>query len=167
MLFLGFKLKNVDNDKSNRILIMGLGNVLLGDEGIGIHVVKALEKETLPSNADIMDGGTGGFQILAELQSYPTVIMIDATLSEQPPGHIRVTEPRYSSDFPKSLSSHDIGLKDLLDSATLLEKMPKIYLVVVTIDPSQEISMELSEEVKESILPVKEKVREILAGLSC
>lgn len=145
---------------------MGLGNILLGDEGIGIHIVQSLEKEELPPNADIMDGGTGGFQILAELQSYPTVIMIDATLSDQPPGHMRVTEPRYSADFPKSLSSHDIGLKDLLDSATLLEKMPKIYLVVITINPSQEISMELSKEVKASIPMVKEKVREILSILN-
>ena len=69
----------------------------MNDEGAGIHVISRLEKEGLPG-ADLMDGGTGGFHLLGVLQSYATVIIVDASLDDFSPGHIRVLHPRYADD---------------------------------------------------------------------
>lgn len=142
-------------------LIMGVGNILLGDEGVGIHTVKELEDMDWPEGTDLLDGGTGGFHILQVLQDYKNIILIDAALNKSPPGSIKVSRPRFSKDFPKALSSHDIGLKDLIDSANVLGPLPNIHLVAVSIDPGQELNMELSPRLKTCIPGIIEKVKEI------
>ena len=53
----------------NKTLVLGLGNVIMGDEGVGVHVVRALEKHTLPAGVECLDGGTGGFILLEPLQT--------------------------------------------------------------------------------------------------
>ena len=125
----------------------------MNDEGVGIHVVTALEKEGGIAGADLMDGGTGGFHLLGYIQSYKTIVIIDASLDEHPPGHIRVLHPRYARDFPRQLSAHEIGLKDLIDSAILLGEVPQLHLVAISVRDFQDMGMELSPEV-ESAVPV-------------
>ena len=57
-------------------LVLGVGNLLLKDEGVGIHVIKALENEKLPAHVHLMDGGTGGLHLLSWLQGYDRIIRI-------------------------------------------------------------------------------------------
>ena len=147
---------------SEKILILGLGNVLLQDEGIGVHTLQALQKKDWPSNVELLDGGTGGFVLLSLFNEYDQFIIIDATLSNEPPGTIKLIEPRFAKDFPRSLSTHELGLKDLIESAQLLGKMPKIYLVVVSIRPQQEMSTELTQEMENIIPELVNKVSEIV-----
>ena len=147
------------------ILILGIGNVLMGDEGVGVHAIKELEKESFPDNVELLDGGTGGFHLLEYLQKYPTIIMIDATMDNKPAGTVSVIEPKFASDFPKTLSAHDIGLKDLIESVALLGSIPKIYLITVTIDNIQSMEMELSQKVKGAIREVINKVTELLRSI--
>jgi hydrogenase maturation protease len=146
----------------NKTLILGIGNLLLNDEGVGIHVVSALEEEGF-SGADLMDGGTGGFHLLGHLQSYSHLIIVDASLDEFPPGNVRVLNPKYAKDFPHQLSAHEIGLKDLLDAMFLLGNTPDIHLVAISIKDFQEIGMELTPEV-EAAIPVAAAKAKQLAG---
>ena len=135
----------------------------MNDEGVGIHVVSRLEKEGL-SGADLMDGGTGGFHLLGFIQSYTTIIIVDASLDQFPPGHVRVLRPRYASDFPKQLSAHEIGLKDLIDSACLLGNMPDLYLVAISVRDFQDMGMDLSPEVEQAIPEAINCVRVLVSG---
>ena len=151
-------------DIQNDILVLGIGNLLMNDEGVGIHVVTRLEKEGIPG-ADLMDGGTGGFHLLGFIQSYKTIIIIDASLDAFPVGHVRVLQPRYARDFPKQLSAHEIGLKDLIDSAILLGNMPTLHLVAISVKDFQDMGMELSPEVEAAIPVAIEKVRGIVKGV--
>jgi hydrogenase maturation protease len=146
------------------ILVLGIGNILLSDEGAGIHVVTRLEKEGF-NEADLMDGGTGGFHLLGFIQSYKTIIIIDASLDEFPAGNVRVLHPRYAKDFPRQLSAHEIGLKDLLDSAYLLGNMPQIHLVAISIKDFQEMGMELTDEVRKAIPVAMQSVKELINSL--
>ena len=146
----------------DEILILGVGNILLQDEGIGIHAIRELEKMEWPDHVKLLDGGTGGFHMLSVFQEYKTIIMIDAALDQDTPGTIKVLEPKFSKDFPRALSSHDIGLKDLLDSANLLGPLPKIHLIAVTIKPQQDLEMELSENMRNILPEIIERVKEIL-----
>lgn len=96
------------------ILVLGIGNLVLRDEGVGIHAVDYLQKQNLPANIDLLDGGTGGIALIGILQEYRRVILIDATLDNNPPGTIRHLRPQYSQDYPPLLSAHEIGLKEMI-----------------------------------------------------
>ena len=154
------------NYEPDKILIMGVGNLIMGDEGVGIHVIKELEKSPMPDNVDLLDGGTGGFHLLSYLQNYPLVIMIDATLDQNPEGTVKTIKPKFASDFPKALSAHDIGLKDLLEAVTLLDKLPEMYLITISIKDLSRMSVELSSIISETIPAVIKELRSILAYLS-
>jgi hydrogenase maturation protease len=148
----------------NNILVLGIGNILLNDEGVGIHVVTQLEKVGF-TGADLMDGGTGGFHLLGFIQSYRTVIVVDASLDQFPAGHVRVLHPKYAKDFPTQLSAHEIGLKDLLDAAFLLGNMPKIYLVAISIKDFQDMGMELTPEIEAAIPEAVKQVKKLVESL--
>lgn len=129
-----------------KVLILGIGNVLLGDEGVGVHVVNSLEKAALPADVEVLDGGVGSFLLLEPMQSAQRVILIDATIDGQKTGSVRRLKPRFSTDYPATLTAHDIGLKDLLDAFYLMAKIPDVTLFAVSISDLQDMEMELSPE---------------------
>ncbi len=149
-------------NKAEKVLILGVGNILLDDEGIGVHVIKYLEGQDMPSHISLLDGGTGGFYILSVFEEFQNIIMIDATIDGKKPGTLTLLEPKFASDFPTALSSHDIGLKDLIESAVLLEHLPKIYLITVSILREQDMNMELSAEIKKTIPAIRQFILKIL-----
>jgi hydrogenase maturation protease len=132
---------------------MGIGNYLMGDEGIGVHVANRLEAASLPANVDIVDGGTGGLHLLGHFEGYDTIVLIDATLDNNPNGTIRLIKPRFAADFPKAMSTHDIGLKDMVSALQLMEKMPTIHLFVVSIESLQQQGIELTGKLRLSCQP--------------
>lgn len=140
------------NQPLKKTLILGIGNYLMGDEGIGVHVANRMELEVLPAGIDVLDGGTGGFHLLEYFEMYDHIILIDATLDGKAPGTIRMIKPRFAKDFPPAMSTHDIGLKDLVSALQLLDKMPVIDLFVVSIASIQQQGIELTKEVN-SIVP--------------
>lgn len=160
------ELKTESEKQSAGILIMGIGNLLMGDEGLGVHFAHLMEQETLPPRVDVVEGGTAGFQLMGFLDSYPHIIMVDATLDGRPAGTIRAIHPRFSSDYPASMSTHDIGLKDLISGLNLLGKQPDVHLFVVSVETLQPMHIGLSPEVEAAMPVLKQqvldKVRELL-----
>lgn len=143
-----------------------MGNILLSDEGVGVRAVEYIEKQTIPANVDMLDGGTGGFTLLPKIMKYDEVILIDATLDERPPGTIRVIQPKFAADFPRAMSTHDIGLKDLIESASILGKLPPLHLIVVTIPDFQPMDMELSQEIQKVLPDVYQTALDILEKIN-
>jgi hydrogenase maturation protease len=144
--------------------VLGVGNILMNDEGVGIQVIQRLEKEGIPG-VDLMDGGTGGFHLLGFIQSYQHVIFIDAALDEYPPGTVRVIHPKFAKDFPRQLSAHEIGLKDLIESCSLLGNVPEFHLVAISVGNFQDLGLFLAPEVEASIPVAIEAVRKLVATL--
>jgi len=138
---------------NNKILILGIGNYLMGDEGIGVQIAEKMIHEDLPKGVDVLDGGTGGFHLLEYFEQYPNVILIDATLDENPPGTIRLIKPKFAKDFPQAMSTHDIGLKDMVSALQLLGTMPNINLFVVSIESVQQQGIELTPNI-EAVTPL-------------
>jgi hydrogenase maturation protease len=147
---------------SPRFLVLGIGNLLIGDEGVGVHAIRALEKERLRSGVDILDGGTGGFHLLSCLSDYPSVIVIDATMDGDEPGTVRITAPRFLSDYPRSLSAHDIGLRDMIESAAILGPLPMVYLITISIADIRSVTTVLTAPVQQALSVVVRAVRRIL-----
>jgi len=133
------------SSEKNKTLVLGLGNMIMGDEGVGVHVVRALEGLELPANVECLDGGTGGFVLLEPLQQADHIILIDATDDGNPQGTVTRTTPRFSQDYPPTLTAHDIGVKDLLDAFYMHSGEREVVLYAISIDPRQPISMDLSE----------------------
>ena len=133
------------------ILVMGVGNYLMGDEGIGVHIANRLEKIDLPEYLDVVDGGTGGFLLMNYFDEYPNIIFVDATMDGKPPGTVSILEPKFASDFPSALSVHDVGLKDMIEAVYLTEKVPKMYLLTISIDEIKPMTLKLSRKVEKAI----------------
>ncbi|MBI3137031.1 MAG: hydrogenase maturation protease [Sphingobacteriales bacterium] len=150
----------------DRLLIMGVGNYLMGDEGLGVHAAQKLMSSGLPDYVDVVDGGTGGFHLLEYFEKYPRVILVDATLDGERAGTIRLIKPKFASDFPKSMSTHDIGLRDMMSSLQLLDKIPEIYLFVVSIEYIQQQGVEMTEEVDAAMPGLLNQVTELAVRLS-
>lgn len=124
----------------------------MGDEGVGVHAARYILAKGLPAGVDCVDGGTGGFQLLEMMQNSKGVILIDAVLDHNPPGTLQRLQPKFSSQYPKTLTAHDIGLKDLLDAFYLLGDVPEVTLFAVSIATLQGLDINLSPEI-EAVLP--------------
>jgi len=116
--------------------VIGLGNILLKDEGVGVHVVKAIgERYTFSPQVEIIDGGTLGLDLLHFFEGKEKLLIIDAADFRMEPGHIAVLE---NDDIPSALfaklSVHHIGLSDLLFAAKLKDLTPS-QLCFIGIQP--------------------------------
>jgi hydrogenase maturation protease len=147
-----------------KTVILGVGNVLMGDEGVGVLVARQLAGVDLPAGVDVVDGGTGGFHLLQYFEEYDRVVLVDATLDGQAPGSVSVTKPRFSSDYPPTLSAHDIGLKDLLDAVYLLGHTPEVVLFAISVAIVDGVTLELSPDVATVVPRVARQVREYLSA---
>jgi len=126
-------------------------------------VEQALAQHPWSSTIECLDGGTGGFTLLGPLQSAGRVILIDAAADGNPEGTVTRTTPRFSSDYPVTLTAHDIGVKDLLDVFYIQGGGPEVVLYAITIDPKQPIRMSLSPGGEKA---AQEAVDRILAELA-
>lgn len=150
---------------NKKILVLGIGNLLMGDEGIGIHIIREFDLINPHKNfVDVVDGGTGGFHLLSYLQDYEKVIIVDAAVGDKTEGSIEIIKPKYSSDFPRTLTAHDVGLKDLIDSASFLGNLPEIFLIIIYIDKFQSMDLQLSNKVRNAIPEAIEALNRIISS---
>ena len=136
----------------------------MGDEGVGVHVLRALETEPWPANVLLVDGGTGGFQLLDLVRSHSRIILIDATLDGAAPGTVRQFRARVAADFPPALGAHDIGLRDLISAASLLGPLPEIEVITVSVTELKPMTLELSAPVAAALPEVARRVRALVGG---
>ena len=122
--------------KRRRVLILGVGNILLKDEGLGIRAVEQIrERYILPPGVSAVDGGTGGLKLLSLINDYSNVIIIDAVASRSEPGTIhRIPARELPKAQPLLRTAHDIGVMDLLALAGLEGHSPEV--VVIGMEPA-------------------------------
>ncbi|MDX2471171.1 MAG: hydrogenase maturation protease [SAR324 cluster bacterium] len=150
--------------RANKTLILGIGNILLADEGIGPKAVEILQEKNLVG-VDLLDGGTGGFHLLGEVEGYENLILVDATLDQNPVGSIRVIKPKFAADYPPTLSAHDVGLKDLLDTAEVMGFKPDAHLVVMSVELVQPVGMHFSPNVDKAMPQLILEIETILSQI--
>ena len=153
-------------ENNEHILVLGVGNLLLGDEGVGIHVLRCLQSSPLPPQVECFDGGTGGLHLLGPMQDAAQVVLIDATCDGAPVGTMRFLRPRFSRDYPPSLAAHDIGLKDVLDAFYLTGKRTDVRLFAISIEAPQGLGLDLSAPLAAKVPALAAKIRAELIALS-
>lgn len=134
------------------VLVLGVGNLLLGDEGVGIHVIRELEKKSLPSETLLVDGGTGGYELIRFFKGMKKVIIVDAIKADKKPGTVvRFTLKDITPYRDRSFSVHQSGLLELLQKVNDMREVPVIIVYGIVIKKTLQYSLNLSEEVKRSI----------------
>lgn len=149
---------NIFGDKSNKILILGIGNYLMGDEGVGVHIVHRMGKMELPEHVEVLDGGTGGFFLMGVFDEYGTVIFVDATMDGKEGGTITQIRPKFASDFPNALSVHDVGLKDMIEALYIQDKLPDMHLITISVEGIMPMTVEMTEKVENCIPKAIERI---------
>ncbi|MBE0426463.1 MAG: HyaD/HybD family hydrogenase maturation endopeptidase [Nitrospirae bacterium] len=144
-----------------KIIILGIGNLLLSDEGVGVHVAHELMKMDLPEEVSVVEGGTDGFRLIDIITEADRLIVIDAVKGDAAPGSIY----RFDIDEVKNVSSgfktsvHQIGILEVMHLSGLIGKTPRT--TVIGIEPkSIEMSMELSPEIRSKVPRIIELIKE-------
>ncbi len=135
------------------LLVLGLGNLLCGDDGAGVEAVSRLNaRYDAPEGAVALDGGTLGLSLLPYLQSARTVILVDAIGADAPPGTlVRVRGDEVGPAAAHRLSPHQVGVADLLDGARLLGGFPETLVLVGVVPADVELSLERTPAVEARI----------------
>ena len=132
------------------ILVLGVGNVLMSDDSVGIRVINELERRfRFPENVELLDGGTSGIELLSHIANRDCLIIVDAIKSNHPPGTVvRVEGEDVPAKFMTRISPHQLGLSDLLAAATLTGELPG-EMVLFGIEPKRiQLGLEMTDEVK-------------------
>lgn len=134
-------------------LILGVGNLLLSDEGIGIHAVKQLlETQRLPEDVEIIDGGTAGLNLLYYLEGVDRLVIIDAVETGGPPGTmVRLAGDKIPAYMALKVSPHEITLPDFLAAAKLRDLYPREVVVWGMQPESLEVGIDLSPRLAEKL----------------
>lgn len=141
------------------ILILGIGNILLRDEGVGVRVIEQMQKMRLPDDVELVDGGTAGADLLDVLAERRKVIVIDAVQADcEPTTVLRFTADDLVRPDGVGMSLHELGLGEALTMARQLGCAPE-DVVVFGIKPKDiSCGLELSKEIAASIPKVVELV---------
>ena len=147
-LFLFAAIKQYFHVKYNRINILGLGNVLYGDEGFGVSALNSLqETSTFPDNVHFIDGGTQGIYLLDFIESADAVIVFDALIPLDYDRRVYIYRNNELPDFiHRKMSSHQMGFSEMLGIAKLHGKMPKQIVMIGAPPKDLEMNIGLSPE---------------------
>ena len=125
--------------EARRVVVLGLGNSLLADDGVGVQAIRQLRAEPADATVEWVDGGTMNFTLLQYLEDAPAMIVIDAANFDAPPGTVRVFE---GEDMDRAVtggrrnSVHEAGLADLMAMARLKDCLPE-RRALITVQPQR------------------------------
>ncbi|EKT53469.1 HyaD/HybD family hydrogenase maturation endopeptidase [Providencia sneebia] len=147
-----------------RILVLGVGNILLSDEGIGVRIVEALEKRyQLPECVEVLDGGTAGMELIGAMADRDHLIIADVVLSSQPAGTILILKDHeVPALFTRKISPHQLGLSDVLSALHLTDEFPQRLTLVGIVPESLEPRIGLTKVGQAALEPALQKVIEVL-----
>lgn len=131
----GKKTKLKESNTSRQIVIVGVGNTLLRDEGIGIHVIRYLKRRSLPENVKLIDAGVCLFDTICSMERIDHLIIVDAAKVNSEPGSVHRFRPEELTNKHRHLSSlHQLSLLDELELLALQGKRPR-WITIIGIEP--------------------------------
>ena len=149
----------LDTQQALDILVLGLGNVLLKDEGVGVHIAQELQQMALPDNVEAVDGGTGSLDILLTAQDIQKLVVIDSLRTGKEAGTVYTTRLRMEEydkleevfSVGSNISLHQMGLIDSLAVVRKMDCAPK-EIVIIGVEPeNMDWGLELTDKVKQRI----------------
>lgn len=145
------------------IKVLGIGNILVGDDGFGPRVLEELQKREIPENVELIDAGVGGMAILSWIEDADKMIIIDSVQTgNEPIGTVyRFTDKEMPPSDMFMLSLHDLNLVDTINIGRVVQKMPEeIIIYGVEVVRLTEFTKEMSPEVEAAVKEVADLVVE-------
>jgi len=141
------------NPERPSCLVLGMGNILLEDEGLGIRALELLQRQyEFSSEVELLDGGTTGMGLLDQIGGREHVLILDAVQTGDPPGTLKVLRdqevPVY---FGIRITPHQLGLSDVLATLELTGEQPGSVTVLGIVPESLELSLELSARIQDGL----------------
>ena len=137
------------NSNSSRcpVLVLGMGNILLEDEGLGIRALELLEQRyEIPPQVELLDGGTTGMGLLDDISGRQHVLVLDAVQTGEPPGTlVKLAGDEVPVYFGMRISPHQLGLSDVLATLELSGEQPAGVTVLGLVPLSLEMCLQLSD----------------------
>jgi len=153
--------------KTKNVLVVGVGNYLLSDEGAGIHIAHRLGKMALPSNIEILDGGTGGFELIAFFRDRKKVILLDAVKTDDEPGTVyRFTLEDIVLPRRPIFSLHQFNLHELCFFIQQMKPRPEVVVYGIVPQETERFSTKLSQAVKKGIRKMLPSLLEEIRSIS-
>ena len=152
------------DDYENSIVVLGVGNILLTDEGLGVHVVEDLKANyNFTPQISLIDGGTMGMELLTYMRGMKKILLIDAVNGGEAPGTIYEFPHRELEQyFTDHISVHEVGMQDILRIRAIQEN-PLEDAIVIGVEPeSLDVGFEPSAPVQKALPEVKERVLRVL-----
>lgn len=146
---------------TKRIVVLGCGNTLMGDDGVGIRVIERLQEMKLPGNVEVIEAGVGGMSILSWIEDADKAVIVDAVQTgNEPPGTVyEFTDKELPPSDMFMLSLHDLNLVDTINVGRVVQKMPEdIIIIGVEVKRVAEFTKELTPEVEGAIPEVLDLV---------
>lgn len=158
----------VKGSEEKKIVVLGVGNLLLGDEGVGVRTVAELARRyEMPPEVTVIDGGTMGIELLPYLDGCSHLLIIDAMPGEEPPGTIsRIAIDSAPGFFRNRSTPHQIGLVDVLALAALNDELPGSITLFGIIPQQMTAGLTLSEPVAAGMEQLLAMIVEELARLA-
>jgi hydrogenase maturation protease len=149
------------------VAVVGLGNLILSDDGVGVHVVQHLiDAFRFPDGVVVIDGGTSAIDLLDQLIEAEHLIFVDAARTGGAPGTVVELEgARLPAWFRQRMSPHQVGLADLLATLTLMDHAPKSVTLIGIEPQSMELGTELTPAVAAAAVEAAAKVLAKLSAL--
>lgn len=138
----------------DKVVVLGVGNLLMSDEGLGVRCVLDLERAGgLPAGVRVVEGGTSTHELLEDLEDLDALVIVDAVAAKEAPGTVvRFEGSRVHAAFSNTFSPHQHGINDLLASLAFLGRAPR-HVVLLGVQPERlALGMELSPTV-EAVMP--------------
>jgi hydrogenase maturation protease len=132
-----------------KVVVLGVGNTLLTDEGLGVHALEMLEAGyDLPDDVTLIDGGTSAMEILEDLENLDALIIADAVFAHQEPGAlVKLDGEAVPAFFKRNMSPHQVGLSDVLAALQFNDRDPKKTVICGIKPVSMQLGMEMTPEV--------------------
>lgn len=139
----------------NGTMVLGLGNLVHSDDGVGVHLIDRLSKDPrVPSGVELLDGGTHGLNLLSRISGLRRLLVVDAVDVGEPPGTLVRFDGAALNGLPGKPSVHQLGFADLMTALHLIGGAPE-EVVVLGVQPlSTEWSAELTGPVREAMEPL-------------
>lgn len=137
------------------ILVLGIGNLLLSDEAVGVRLVEALEQRfDIPAGVEVLDGGTAGLELMEAMANRDHLIVADAVLTGQSPGSVAVLRDKeIPAMFSRKVSPHQLGLCDVLMALQLTDEFPRQLTLVGVVPESLAPGIGLTPTVTQAMEP--------------